>query len=294
MALQRIDTAFGPNPIRFNGNLQPQANANVWLGNVSSYFNGIYSNQFIGTATHANLSYNVSGGTVRATAGSFSSNLVAEATTVTGNVNTGSFVTRGGAGIAGIAIVGGNLVAAATTTSTSDSTGALVVAGGAGFQGNIYTSGWMIPSANTTQNLGTTTNWWGTLYGVSTQARYADLAENYQADAAYAPGTVLEFGGEYEVTVAEDGTRRVAGVVSTDPAHLMNGSLTGTNVVALALQGRVPCRVRGTIRKGDMLVSAGSGFARPDTSPQIGSVIGKALENFSGTEGTIEVVVGRM
>jgi hypothetical protein len=74
----------------------------------------------------------------------------------------------------------------------------------------------------------------------------------------------------------------------------MNGSLTGTNVVALALQGRVPCRVRGTIRKGDMLVSAGSGFARPDTSPQIGSVIGKALENFSGTEGTIEVVVGRM
>ena len=294
MALQRIDTAFGPNPIRFNGNLQPQANANVWLGNVSSYFNGIYSNQFIGTATHANLSYNVSGGTVRATAGSFSSNLVAEATTVTGNVNTGSFVTRGGAGIAGIAIVGGNLVAAATTTSTSDSTGALVVAGGAGFQGNIYTSGWMIPSANTTQNLGTTTNWWGTLYGVSTQARYADLAENYQADAAYAPGTVLEFGGENEVTVAEDGTRRVAGVVSTDPAHLMNGSLTGTNVVAVALQGRVPCRVRGTIRKGDMLVSAGSGFARPDTSPQIGSVIGKALENFSGTEGTIEVVVGRM
>ena len=294
MALQRIDTAFGPNPIRFNGNLQPQANANVWLGNVSSYFNGIYSNQFIGTATHANLSYNVSGGTVRATAGSFSSNLVAEATTVTGNVNTGSFVTRGGAGIAGIAIVGGNLVAAATTASTSDSTGALVVAGGAGFNGNIFTSGWVIPSANTTQNLGTTTNWWGTLYGVSTQARYADLAENYQADAAYAPGTVLEFGGEHEVTVAEDGTRRVAGVVSTDPAHLMNGSLTGTNVVAVALQGRVPCRVRGTIRKGDMLVSAGSGFARPDTSPQIGSVIGKALENFSGTEGTIEVVVGRM
>lgn len=294
MALQRIDTAFGPNPIRFNGNLQPQANANVWLGNTSSYFAGVYSDQFIGTATFANLSYNVIGGTVRGTAGSFSSNLVAEATTVTGNVSTGSFVTRGGAGIAGVAIVGGNLVAAATTTSTSVATGALVVAGGAGFNGNVYTAGWIIPSANTTQNLGTSNNWWGTLYGVSTQARYADLAENYTADAAYEPGTVLEFGGEYEVTVAEDGTRRIAGVVSTNPAHLMNGSLTGTNVVAVALQGRVPCRVRGTIRKGDMLVSGGSGFARPDVSPQMGSVIGKALENFDGIEGTIEVVVGRM
>ena len=488
MALQRIDTAFGPNPIRLNGNLQPQANANVWLGNTSSYFAGVYSSQFIGTATFANLTYNLNGGSVLGTSGSFSSNLVAEATTVTSNVSTGSFVTRGGAGIAGIAIVGGNVVAAATTTSTSKTTGALVVVGGAGVNGNVYTdavytttgvywaanntsfssppggstsqiqynsssafagssnftftaatgnvvigstttsantvsgalvvkggvgvagtmyvggnmfiaaeqyvdvgsssritrdvtsgglslqtsattqvfvadttgntvinstttststttgalvvkggigasgtaiiggnivtasttaststttgalvvrggagfagnittAGWIIPSANVSQNLGTSTSWWNTFYGVSTQAQYADLAENYQADAAYEPGTVVEFGGEAEVTLAEDGTRRVAGVVSTNPAHLMNGGLTGENVVAIALQGRTPCRVRGTIHKGDMLVSAGAGFARPDNSPQLGAVIGKALENFDGVEGVIEVVVGRM
>jgi hypothetical protein len=294
MALQRIDTAYGPNPVRFNGNIQPQANANVFLGNSSYQFATVYASTFSGTATNANLAVYVSGGSVRGTSGSFSSNLVAEATTVTGNVSTGSFVTRGGAGIAGVAIVGGNLVAAATTVSTSATTGALVVTGGAGITGNIFTSGWIVPTANTSQNLGSVTNWWNTFYGVSTQAKYADLAENYQADAAYEPGTVLEFGGTAEVTVAEDGTRRVAGVVSTNPAHLMNGGLTGENVVAIALQGRTPCRVRGKISKGDMLVSGGSGYARPDSSPQLGAVIGKALEDFEGLEGIIEVVVGRL
>ena len=73
----------------------------------------------------------------------------------------------------------------------------------------------------------------------------------------------------------------------------MNGGLTGTNVVSLALMGRTPCKVRGKIKKGDMLVSGGDGCARPDNSPQLGSVIGKALEDFTGTTGRIEVLVGR-
>ena len=139
----------------------------------------------------------------------------------------------------------------------------------------------------------------GDLYAVvfrgrATTANYADLAENYQADAEYAPGTVLEFGGEFEVTVAEDETRRVAGVVSTNPAYLMNTDLEGKNVVAIALQGRVPCKVRGKILKGDMLVSGGDGYARPTTDPKLGTIIGKALENFDGVEGVIEVAVGRL
>ncbi len=130
--------------------------------------------------------------------------------------------------------------------------------------------------------------------GTATSARYADLAENYVADKAYEPGTVLEFGGEKEVTIAEDETRRVAGVVSTNPAHLMNSTLVGDTVVALALTGRVPCKVRGKIRKGDMLVSGGGGYARPTTDPKLGTIIGKALEDFDGVEGVIEVVVGRL
>jgi len=134
----------------------------------------------------------------------------------------------------------------------------------------------------------------GLYRGTATAARYADLAENYIADAQYEPGEVLEFGGEFEVTIAHDGTTKVAGVVSTNPAHLMNSDCQGQYVVAVALQGRVPVKVRGEIRKGDMLIAAGSGFARRTTSPQIGTIIGKALEDFNGIEGVIEVVVGRI
>ena len=74
----------------------------------------------------------------------------------------------------------------------------------------------------------------------------------------------------------------------------MNSTLTGETVVALALTGRVPCKVRGIIRKGDMMVSGGDGYARPEQSPMIGSVIGKALEDFDGVSGVIEIVVGRL
>jgi hypothetical protein len=126
------------------------------------------------------------------------------------------------------------------------------------------------------------------------QATYADLAENYEADADYAPGTVVELGGEKEVTLAEDSTCRVAGVVSTNPAYLMNKECAGKYIVAIALQGRVPVKVRGRVRKGDFLVSGGNGFARPSATPVYGSVIGKAIENFDGVEGVIEVMIGRM
>jgi hypothetical protein len=156
------------------------------------------------------------------------------------------------------------------------------------FNGNIQ------PQANANVFLGNLSFRFATIYGVSNQALYADLAENYQADAAYPPGTVLAFGGTAEVTLAEDGTRAVAGIVSTNPAYLMNDSLTGENVVSLALIGRVPCRVRGHIKKGDMLISAGGGYARPDSQPVMGSVVGKALQDFDGVEGIIEVVVGRL
>jgi hypothetical protein len=140
---------------------------------------------------------------------------------------------------------------------------------------------------------GSITGNWTLTAGSRLQATYADLAEYYEADKLYEAGTVLEFGGQKEVTLAEALTPRVAGVVSTNPAYVMNSTCKGEHIVALALQGRVPCKVRGPIRKGDMLVSAGGGFARPSTIPLMGTVIGKSLENFEG-EGIIEVVVGRL
>jgi hypothetical protein len=161
--------------------------------------------------------------------------------------------------------------------------------------GNVVVTGNIIPGANLTYNLGSTTAWWNVIYGKATQATYADLAENYQADSLYSAGTVLEFGGEFEVTACMDeNSTRVAGVVSTNPAHLMNGGLRGSNVVPLALQGRVPCKVVGPVRKGDMMVSAGYGYAKASSSPSIGTVIGKSLANFDGDKGVIEVVVGRV
>jgi hypothetical protein len=74
----------------------------------------------------------------------------------------------------------------------------------------------------------------------------------------------------------------------------MNADCQGEFVVPLALQGRVPCNVLGPVAKGDMMVSAGNGFARAENSPKIGAVIGKALEDFTGESGVIEVVVGRL
>lgn len=157
----------------------------------------------------------------------------------------------------------------------------------------------MIPVNTATTDLGISTAKWNNVHanffvGTATAAQYADLAEKYVADQEYEPGTVLEFGGEFEVTLAEDGSNRLAGIVSTAPAYLMNSECIGTCVVALALQGRAPCKVRGKISKGDMLMSAGEGHARKATNPQIGTIIGKALADFDGVNGVIEVAVGRV
>jgi hypothetical protein len=135
---------------------------------------------------------------------------------------------------------------------------------------------------------------WTLNAGAKFEATYADLAEKYVADAAYEPGTVLDLGGNFEVTAAGMKSRRIAGVVSTNPSYVLNKDCQGEHVVVMALQGRVPCKVKGTIRKGDMLVSYGGGYACADENPVLGSVIGKAMENFDGEEGVIEILMGRM
>jgi hypothetical protein len=145
--------------------------------------------------------------------------------------------------------------------------------------------------ANT--NVGTITGNWSLSTGSRLQSTYADLAEYYEADMMYEPGTVLEFGGEKEVTIAEDATTRVAGVVSTNPAYVMNSSCPGY-AVPIALQGRVPVKVRGKVQKGDLMVSGGNGYARPWNSAVQGTVIGKAIANFEGSDGVIEIAVGRL
>ena len=129
----------------------------------------------------------------------------------------------------------------------------------------------------------------------ATSAQYADLAEIYESDSEYEVGTVVIFGGDKEITVSSMGADpRVAGVISENPAYLMNSDATGQ---AVALQGKVPCKVMGQISKGDMLVthSQHPGVARKGNDPKVGTVIGKALEEYNSTEiGTINIVAGRL
>ena len=137
-------------------------------------------------------------------------------------------------------------------------------------------------------------------HGTATTAQYADLAEMYSSDADYEPGTVVKIGGEAEVTQTTDAfCTEVFGVVSTNPAYLMNSTLEGT-AVAVALAGRVPCKVIGEVKKGQRLVASEEpGVARAATGYEKqeamdwNRIIGRALEDKTtlGVE-SIEVVVG--
>jgi hypothetical protein len=153
-----------------------------------------------------------------------------------------------------------------------------------------------VPVANLTYNLGSTTSWWNNIYGTAVHAQYADLAERFEADGEYAPGTVVEIGGLAEITaVGVDLSEDVFGVISTNAAYLMNSG-AGSNIThpPVAVQGRVPVRVTGTIRKGDRLVSAGNGVARAGKRSEITAwnVIGRALENKTTPgPGVVEAVV---
>ena len=135
-----------------------------------------------------------------------------------------------------------------------------------------------------------------TFHGVATSAQYADLAERFKADAVYEPGTVVAIGGINEVTASMDElSDDVFGVVSTHPAYLMNAT-AGTDAThpPIAVSGRVPVKVKGQVRKGDRLVSAGNGFARAASKTEITpwNVIGRALANKeSDSDGVVEAIV---
>jgi hypothetical protein len=175
---------------------------------------------------------------------------------------------------------------------------ALTLAGStlaATFGGNILSAG------NNLYNIGSNANKFANVYatylvGTSITAQYADLAERFAADAPMLPGTVVELGGVKEITAAvKELSEDVFGVISTAAGFLMNGS-AGTNAThpPIAVNGRVPVRVTGTVKKGDRLVSAGMGLARAATRAEITAfnVIGRSLEDkTSAGEGTVEAIV---
>jgi hypothetical protein len=142
---------------------------------------------------------------------------------------------------------------------------------------------------------GTITGQWTLTAGSSFEATFADLAEYYQGDEQYEPGTVVKIGGDAEVTqTTEAFDTEVFGVVSTNPAYTMNAGLD--NGTPIALQGRVPVKVVGKVKKGERLVSSptpGTAWALGDEVYDPRCVIGRSLQDKDdGEEGTVEAVIG--
>jgi hypothetical protein len=270
------------------------------IGSLTNRYQNIYG-------FNLDLSGTLTGATVNSTGGTHSGVLNFTNNTQATSSSTGAVRTTGGMSIAtgnlyiggsrGNAIIAtGNTYSLGTTFANGNGGNAIVATGntyslGTTFAngnggnaivatGNIWVSGNVLPfGANLTHNLGSPTQWWNTFYGISTQAQYADLAENYVADSNYDVGTVVVFGGVAEITVTSShADHRVAGVVSEKPAYLMNASTPGT---AIALRGRVPVKVTGPVVKGDLLVtSTVSGYATSvgsDSSYGI-KVFAKSLE----------------
>jgi len=159
-------------------------------------------------------------------------------------------------------------------------------------------SGDITPSSDNAVDLGSASLRYNQVYAVSfegtaTSAKYADLAEKYDADEELEAGTVVCFGGDAEVTACGTANdHRVAGVISTDPAYMMNSDGEGQYV---ALTGRVPCKVTGPVAKGDIMVSSDvKGHAKADNNAQAGRIIGKAVGSNAEGEGVIEVLVNMM
>jgi len=278
--------------VGIQGNLNVAGNVNI-VGNLTFGGNGTTVSTstlvvespitFVANANNANLfdigllgqyrlASNVFTGLIRqADTGGW--RLVDSISTRPTNTITWSQVTNGN-------LMVGSAMVSNSTASTSTTTGALQIVGGVGVGGNIHVGGSIVPSANLTSNIGSVSTWFNTFFGVSTQAKYADLAEKYVADAEYDAGTVLIFGGTQEVTVTtEFADTRVAGAVSTDPAYLMNAAETG---LPIALRGKVPLKVYGPVSKGDCLVTSD----RPGYAVSVGrsqnlgvAVFAKSLED---------------
>jgi filamentous hemagglutinin len=260
----------------------------------------------------------VTGGNLQVSGVLVSTNTISAAGTVTGGnlqvsgvlvstntISASGNITGGNISTSGVLSVTANITGG--NVSATSHTGTVISVSGNITGGNLITAGSLSVNsgnaataivngaANATGNIGSSTTYFNNIFAQATTALYADLAEVYEADTDYAPGTVVSFGGSKEVTRSEQyADPAVAGVISANPSYLMNNGLTADHRAIVALTGRVPTSVTGTVYKGSMMVSAGNGRAMACVTPAMGTVIGKALENFTGESGIIEIVVGRM
>ena len=275
--------------------------ANGYFYDIALDNNGALSGNVTGNVT-GNLTGNSTGthfGNVQSTVGSSTFNDITVSGTITGSL-VGTSTTAelvkldGGAGVAAVTTATANSIVG--RDANGDIT-ANIFSGTATNSNQLDNAGADITAtANTIAKRDSDGDLVARKFeGTATAAQFADLAEMYASDEQYAPGTVLVFGGDAEVTKSTQFCDpKIAGVVSTEPAHLMNSTLEG---VAVALRGRVPVMVEGPVKKGDVIVSSptpgvATALDQYSSMPHAICIIGKSLEEDSSTETRlIEVVV---
>ncbi len=227
----------------------------------------------VAAARVATLNQNTTG-----TAGGLSS---AVTVTLTGDVTgTANFTNAGDTASIATTIAADSVALGTDTTGNYVAAGAVAgngLSGSAGAEGATFTVTSNGVSTNTASTLvfrdGSGDFAANIITATATQARYADIAEKYLADASYDSGTVVSIGGPQEVTIC--GANDVpAGVVTTDPAFLMNQDLEGG--LGIALVGRVPVSVFGAVDKGDVVYTDIHGRASRSSE---GNRVGIALES---------------
>ena len=220
---------------------------------------------------------------------------VAAGAGLTGGGNSGSVTLNIGAGTGITVNVDDIEVDASFVESTAQ---ASVTLQNVTDNGNSTTNGITVNSLDTTTISsggtaisGSIDGQWTLTTGSTFQATYADLAEKYTTDSEYEAGTVMKFGGDAELTQSDTSNdHRVAGVVSTNPAYILNADIDGQY---LALTGRVPVKVIGTVYPGDILVSSSApGHAEVNNDARSGRIIGKAIT--ADANGVCEALVTLM
>jgi hypothetical protein len=289
-----------------------------FTGDVSNALTlqGVTASQFLRSDQNATTAYSITAGggltvgsdlTFNTTSGS---EVAITNTTLNKDIN---FYVNSGSTLRAVRVVGSNasvflgdsITSQVQTSGPARINGALTAASTLAVSGVTTISGRLSPANNDTITLGNasvrfnnvhSSTFTGNLVGTAISAQYADLAERFESDAVYMPGTVVELGGTHEVTsVVEELSEAVFGVISTAAGFLMN-SIAGSDAThpPIAVNGRVPVRVIGKCRKGDRLVSAGNGLARAAIRSELTAfnVIGRAIKDkTTNGEGLVEAIV---
>ena len=289
-----------------DGTMQIQTGSLTSVANIAAGGNvtvtGNISGGNIVTGAEVIATGNVNGGNIIATAavdavtitqetGIFTTRANVQGATSSTTTTTGALLVAGGAGIVenvnigGLVVVTGNI-----TTASGNISGGNILTSGVASAGSLVTSTKLTVNSSdgvtaitnggtdSVGNIGENSAKFNTIHavtfsGVSTTAKYADVAEQYLADQEYDPGTVVCIGGVYEITSCGLGDHP-AGVISTDPAYLMNSGLTAGLPVALV--GRVPVRIFGSVIKGQKVYSDLHGRASKNAG---GQLVGISLED---------------